>query len=117
MITRPDQVSTGRPAGSQGFPGYSPANEVDRNRSNFALYGDVEFDISKAFLVSAALRFENYSDFGSTLNWKLASRIKASDAVSLRAAISTGFRAPSLAQIYYNLRLSLIHISEPTRPY
>ena len=106
LITRPDQVSTGRPAGSQGFPGYSPANEVDRNRSNFALYGDVEFDISKAFLVSAALRFENYSDFGSTLNWKLASRIKASDAVSLRAAISTGFRAPSLAQIYYNLRFT-----------
>ncbi len=106
IITSPDQESTGLAAGSQGFPGYSPANEVDRSRSNFALYADSEFDISKAFLVSAALRYENYTDFGSTLNWKLASRIKASDNVSLRAALSTGFRAPSLAQIYYNLRFT-----------
>ena len=106
IITSPDQVSTGLAAGSQGFPGYSPANEIDQNRSNFALYGDVEFDLSKAFLVSGALRFENYSDFGSTLYWKLASRLKANDQISLRAAISTGFRAPSLAQIYYNLRFT-----------
>ncbi len=106
LITRPDQVSTGRPAGSQGFPGYSPANEVDRSRSNFALYGDAEFDISKAFLLSAALRFENYSDFGSTLNWKLAARMKASESLSVRGAISTGFRAPSLAQLFYNLRFT-----------
>ncbi len=106
VITSPDQVSTGRPAGSQGFPGYSPANEVDRNRSNFALYGDVEYDISKSFLLSGALRFENYTDFGSTLNWKLAARAKASDKLSIRGAVSTGFRAPSLAQIYYNLRFT-----------
>ena len=106
LITGPDQVSTGNPAGSQGFPGYSPANEVDRSRSNFALYGDAEFDISKAFLLSAALRYENYSDFGSTLNWKLAARMKASDNLSIRGAVSTGFRAPSLAQIYYNLRFT-----------
>lgn len=106
IITGPDQVSTGLAAGSQGFPGYSPANEIDRSRSNFAIYGDVEYDVSKSFLVSGALRFENYTDFGSTLNWKLASRVKASDALSLRAAISTGFRAPSLAQIYYNLRFT-----------
>jgi len=106
LITGPDQVSTGRPAGSQGFPGYSPANEVDRSRSNFALYADVEYDVSEAALVSGALRFENYSDFGSTLNWKLAGRVKAGDAISLRGAISTGFRAPSLAQIYYNLRFT-----------
>lgn len=105
-ITSPDQVGTGLAAGSQGFPGYSPSNEVDRSRSNIALYGDVEFDLSKEFLVSAALRFENYSDFGSTLNWKLATRYLASDQLTLRAALSTGFRAPSLTQIYYNLRFT-----------
>ena len=93
-------------AGSQGFPGYSPANEVDRSRSNFALYADTEFDISRAFLVSAALRYENYTDFGSTLNWKIASRVKASESISIRAALSTGFRAPSLAQLFYNLRFT-----------
>lgn len=106
LITSPTQVSTGRPAGSQGFPGYSPSNEVDRSRSNFALYADVEYDISKTLLVSGAVRFEDYTDFGSTLNWKLATRIKATNDLSIRGAVSTGFRAPSLAQIYYNLRFT-----------
>ena len=95
-----------RPGGSQGFPGYSPANEVDKSRTNLSLYADSEFDVTKAFLVSAAVRFENYSDFGSTLNWKLASRIKASENFNIRGSVSTGFRAPSLAQIYYNLRFT-----------
>ena len=91
-----------RPGGSQGFPGYSPKNVVDESRSNFSAYVDAEFDITNKFLVSAAARFENYSDFGSTLNGKIASRFKISDVVNLRGSISTGFRAPSLAQIYYN---------------
>lgn len=95
-----------RPGGSQGFPGYGPANEVDRSRSNASLYGDAEFDITDAFLVSAAARFENYSDFGSTLNGKFATRYKIADGVNIRGSISTGFRAPSLAQIYYNLRFT-----------
>ncbi|MEO8517066.1 MAG: TonB-dependent receptor, partial [Flavobacterium sp.] len=95
-----------RPGGSQGFPGYSPANEVDRSRSNLSLYADSEFDFTEKLLVSAAVRFENYSDFGSTLNGKLASRLKITDKINLRASASTGFRAPSLAQIYYNLHFT-----------
>ncbi|WPR70926.1 TonB-dependent receptor [Flavobacterium sp. NG2] len=95
-----------RPGGSQGFPGYSPLNEVNKSRSNISLYTDVELDITKALLVSGAVRFENYSDFGSTLNGKLATRIKASNNFNIRGSVSTGFRAPSLAQIYYNLRFT-----------
>ena len=95
-----------RPGGSQGFPGYSPANVVDKSRSNVSLYTDLELDVNKSFLISGALRFENYSDFGSTFNGKLATRIKASDNFNIRGSISTGFRAPSLAQIYYNLRFT-----------
>ncbi len=95
-----------RPGGSQGFPGYGPANEVDRSRSNISVYADGEFDLSEAFLLSAAARFENYSDFGSTVNGKLAMRFKATDNVNVRGSVSTGFRAPSLAQIYYNLRFT-----------
>jgi len=95
-----------RPGGSQGFPGYSPANEVDRSRSNVSLYADAEVDISEAFLLSGAVRYEDYSDFGNTLNGKLAARLKASNNVNVRASMSTGFRAPSLAQIYYNLRFT-----------
>lgn len=101
-----DDFGNPRPGGSQGFPGYSPANEVDRSRSNLSLYADAEFDLSEKFLLSAAARFENFSDFGSTLNGKLAARLKASDNVNIRGSLSTGFRAPSLAQIYYNLKFT-----------
>ena len=105
VITSPDQTASFA-AGSQGFPGYSLANEIDRSRSNVAAYVDAEFDLSKKFLVSAALRYEDYTDFGTTLNWKLASRYLVSDNLTIRAAVSTGFRAPSLAQIYYNLKFT-----------
>jgi iron complex outermembrane receptor protein len=95
-----------RPGGSQGFPGYSPANEVKKNRNNISLYTDAEFDVTDKLLVSTAVRFENYSDFGSTLNGKLAARLKATDNINFRGSLSTGFRAPSLAQVYYNLRFT-----------
>lgn len=105
--TDPDSpIFVSRPGGSQGFPGYSPANEVNKSRSNISLYSDVEIDVTKSLLISGAVRFENYSDFGSTLNGKLAARIKASNNFNIRGSISTGFRAPSLAQVYYNLRFT-----------
>ncbi len=106
--TQPTDPGTGelRPGGSQGFPGYSPANEVDRSRSNLSLYADAELDITDKFLLGGAARFENYSDFGSTINGKLAFRIKATEDINVRGSVSTGFRAPSLAQIYYNLRFT-----------
>ena len=94
------------PGGSQGFPGYGPANEVDRSRSNVSFYVDGEFEFTDRFLVAAAARFEDYSDFGSTLNGKLAARYKVSEGVNVRGSVSTGFRAPSLAQIYYNLKFT-----------
>ncbi len=103
-----------RPGGSQGFPGYSPANEVNKDRTNFSLYTDAELDVTEAWMVSGALRFENYSDFGSTLNGKLASRLKITDHINARGSISTGFRAPSLAQIYYNLRFTNFNASGAT---
>jgi len=92
------------PGGSQGFPGYSPANEIDRSRTNYGIYFDTELNLSDDFLIGGALRFENYSDFGNTFNFKIASRYKLlDDALAIRGSVSTGFRAPSLAQLYYNL--------------
>lgn len=91
------------PGGSQGFPGYSPGNVVDRGRTNIGAYIDGELDVTSAFLVGAALRYERYSDFGKTFDFKVTSRYKFSDKFSLRGSVSTGFRAPSLAQIHYNL--------------
>lgn len=91
------------PGGSQGFPGYSPANVVNEGRSNLGIYADAELNATNAWLIGAALRFENYSDFGSTFNYKVATRYKLSEMLSVRASASSGFRAPSLAQIHYNL--------------
>lgn len=97
-----DFFGSGRPGGAQVFPGFRPANQTDKGRNSFALYLDSELDITEKLLVSAAIRFENYSDFGSTFNYKIASRYKVSDNFALRAAHATGFRAPSLAQLYFN---------------
>jgi iron complex outermembrane receptor protein len=90
------------PGGSQVFPGYRPENALDQNRNSYATYVDVEADITEDFLLSAALRYEDYNDFGDTFNWKLASRYKVSDNFAIRGALSTGFRAPDLHQIYFN---------------
>ncbi len=92
----------GRPGGSQGFPGFRPDNELDEVRTNFGVYADVELDLTNRLMIGTAARYENYSDFGTTLNVKAVSRLKLSDAVAFRASASTGFRAPSLTQIHFN---------------
>lgn len=97
------QVDTlGKSGGAQSFPGFRPENEVDRFRTNVAGYLDVEADITDAVLLTGAGRFEHYSDFGNTLNGKFAARIKASDRLAFRGAVSSGFRAPSLHQSFFN---------------
>lgn len=97
-----DFFGNARPGGSQVFPGFSPTNELSRGRSSIAGYFDLEADFSEAFLLNFATRFENFSDFGSTINFKLATRLKASDNLNIRAALNTGFRAPSLHQLNFN---------------
>ncbi|SFW63176.1 TonB-dependent receptor [Chitinophaga sancti] len=88
--------------GSQGFPGYRPSDEVAANRGNIAAYVDAEMDVTDKWLVGAAIRAENYSDFGFTTNYKLATRYKLTSNFNIRASVSTGFRAPSLQQINYS---------------
>ncbi len=99
-----DTTSTGDPKfpGAQVFPGFQPSNEVDEYRSNAAFFLDLESDIADDLLLNLAGRFENYSDFGSNVSAKLAGRWSMMEALALRAAFSTGFRAPSLHQLYFN---------------
>lgn len=97
-----DFFGAARPGGAQVFPGFRPANALSKGRSSFAGYADSELDVTDQWLVGAAIRFENYSDFGSTFNYKLATRYKITDHINFRAAHSTGFRAPSLQQMYFN---------------
>ncbi len=87
--------------GAQGFPGFSPLDTITAKRHNFSAYVDAELNITKAWLVDVAIRGENYSDFGSVLTYKFATRIKVTDGFNLRGSASTGFRAPSLQQINF----------------
>ena len=93
--------------GSQVFAGFREANKTNKNRNAYAAYADIEFNFTNWLLVDAAIRYEDYSDFGSTFNYKLASRIKLADNFNFRFAGSTGFRAPSIHQIYYNTTSTL----------
>ncbi|MCB2409089.1 TonB-dependent receptor [Hymenobacter lucidus] len=88
--------------GSQGFPGFQPKDEIKAKRDNFGAYVDAELSFTPQWLLAAALRFENYTDFGSTLNYKVSTRYNLTEFLTLRGTYSTGFRAPSLAQINFN---------------
>jgi iron complex outermembrane receptor protein len=89
-------------SGFQVFRGFSPQNEVDADRQNTAFYLDLEVEPSDNWLVASAVRYEDYSDFGSKLTGKISSRYRVSDGLSFRGSLSTGFRAPSIQQINFN---------------
>ena len=99
-----DTTSTGAPKnpGSQVFPGFQPSNEVNRFRNSIAFYAGLESNVTDQFMVDIGGRFENYNDFGSTFNGKLAARYELVPNIALRGAVSTGFRAPSLHQVWFN---------------
>ena len=96
----------GAAGGIQVFPGFRPDNEVDESRTNIAGYADFESYLSgepgTGLLVGAAVRGEQYSDFGGTVTGKATARYDLTQQVAVRAAGSTGFRAPSLQQLYFN---------------
>ncbi|MEL6567278.1 MAG: TonB-dependent receptor [Pseudomonadota bacterium] len=87
--------------GSQVFAGFTPQSEVDASRDNIGLYADAEWEPNDQTLLSAAVRFEDYSDFGETFTGKLTGRYDFNDAFAVRGAFSTGFRAPSLQQQFF----------------
>jgi iron complex outermembrane receptor protein len=83
------------PVGANGFPGWSPNQEVDAHRNSYAGYLDVDIEPMDRLTVGAAGRFEDFSDFGSTANGKLSGRFELTPALAVRAAASTGFHAPT----------------------
>ncbi|VAV87018.1 TonB-dependent receptor [hydrothermal vent metagenome] len=94
--SRSDDGTSGFGGGSSGFAGINQDGSFSRN--NYAVYVDIEQDISDAFMLQYAGRYENFSDFGGTINGKLAARYTVSDALTLRGAISSGFHAPTPGQ-------------------
>ena len=88
--------------GMQGFPGIGPANAADEERNVISFYGDIEHQASDNLLINAAIRYDDYDGFGDTTNFKLAGNLRVTDTFRLRASASTGFRAPSMQQLYFS---------------
>ena len=87
--------------GADSFAGNRPENSGNFNRYNLGGYFDIAWDVTEDFLLNGTVRAENFSDFGSTFVWKASSRYKfLEDKYTLRGSVSTGFRAPTLHQIY-----------------
>ena len=95
-------------AGAQGFGGFQPANVISKSRDNVGLYIDAGANLTEKFSFDAALRAENYSDFGSNLTGKLAGRYDFTPSLAVRGALETGFRAPSLQQQYFTSTASVV---------
>ncbi|MCY4156918.1 MAG: TonB-dependent receptor [Gammaproteobacteria bacterium] len=95
-------ASQGFGVGSNGFPGFQPGDAGESSISAKAAYVDLESDITDQLLLGAALRFEDYSEYGDTLDGKVAARFQVNDMFAIRGAASTGFRVPTAGQA--NLR-------------
>ncbi len=84
--------------GSNGFPGFKPEAAGVFSRSNLSFYSDVSAWLTEQLMLTGAVRYEDFTDFGNTTNWKVSGLYKVTDALSLRAAAGTGFRAPTVGQ-------------------
>ncbi|MEP1448261.1 MAG: TonB-dependent receptor [Paraglaciecola sp.] len=94
-------ASVGLPSGSNGFPGFSPEQSGESSQSSSSIYIDVELPFSESFTLGMAARYENFSEYGTgTTTGKLSGRYELNDNLALRATLSTGFRAPTPAQLF-----------------
>ncbi len=89
------------PGGAQVFPGFQPINETDKSKNNFSIYADLENKLLDNLLIGLAGRYENFSDFGKTVNGKFSFRYEPIEKLVVRASTSTGFKAPTLEQSYF----------------
>lgn len=110
--------------GSHGFKGFGPESQGVNTRRSFASYIDLEAYLTEDFLVGAAVRYEDFTSFGSTTNYKVTVQYAVTDDLSLRASHSTGFRAPTVGQAnVVNTQTSLVDgeliqtfLAPPTAP-
>lgn len=92
-------AAQGFSAASNGFPGFGPIAAGTWSRSNWAVYGDLErHGVDDKWTLGLAVRFEDFEDFGTTTNGKIAGRYKFTDHFQMRGSVSTGFRAPTPGQ-------------------
>lgn len=88
--------------GGQSYPGFLATDAGKHKRHNKAAYIDLSLNPLEMWKIDGAVRYEDYSDFGTKWTWKVTSRVDLSDAFAVRGTVSTGFRAPSLLESYYS---------------
>ncbi|NQY86641.1 MAG: TonB-dependent receptor [Colwellia sp.] len=93
---------TNTDAAIQGFPGIGPVSTVDETRNVISFYADAEMEVTEDLIVSGAVRYDDYDGFGDSTNFKLAANWSITEDIAIRGAMSTGFRAPSMQQLYFN---------------
>jgi len=101
------EIGVGDPAsiykeGGQSYPGFQPTDAASHSRTNYAFYADLAAEPIAALKVDLAVRYEHYSDFGSTTVGKLTGRYDFNPAFAIRGTIASGFRAPTLAEEFYS---------------
>lgn len=101
-VAGPYTFSNGAAPGAQVFPGFAPSTAIDKSRDSFAGYVELDADLNDMINVQVAGRYEHFSDFGDTLNGKFAARVEPIEGLALRGSISTGFRAPGMAQQFFS---------------
>ena len=110
--------------GSNGFPGFQPGDAGSDKSSSIAAYIDLESNVTEQLLLGAALRYEDYKEFGDTLDVKGAARFQVTEQFALRGAVSTGFRVPTAGQAnlrnvttaFINGKLADVATLPPTHP-
>ncbi len=104
-----------RSAGTQGFGGTAPMQAVDETRDVISFYIDAETEVTDDLIVSGAVRYDDYEGFGDSTNFKLAANWSITEEIAIRGAMSTGFRAPSMQQLYTD-NISTQFQTDPTNP-
>jgi iron complex outermembrane receptor protein len=100
------EVGAGEPnayngSGAASFPGLTPLDAGHHNRDNVGVYGDLALSPIENLKLDTAARFEHFSDFGNTTVFKVTGRYDFTPQYAVRGTISSGFRAPTLAEEYY----------------
>ncbi|WP_165767193.1 TonB-dependent receptor [Parendozoicomonas haliclonae] len=100
------------PVGAQGGILGSGGTSSKGSRNSKAMYGELSIPVVENVEMQLAARFEKYSDFGTTLDPKVGVRWQPADNLMFRASYSTGFKAPTLPEVFLGESISYVRVTD-----